>query len=107
VSPRSPGTDHRQCAWSIAGAHEYVLGSGRAMHEVRSPQSPFFAVQDGDALSVQDEEVLLNRLGVIAAVRLARLHDLRAHAGVWPHHTVGLDVQVGDPAGLGKRLRSR
>src|SRR6185437_14443813 len=67
----------------------------RAVQEVPLPQRPFLTVEDDDALAVQHKEVLLHRLGVIPAVRLAGLHDLDVHAGVRPWRVVGLEVDQG------------
>lgn len=54
----------------------------------RSPlaQRPLLAINDRDALSGQDEKVLLHRFGVVAAIRLTGLHDLDVDASVRPGH---------------------
>src|SRR5437588_11659484 len=53
---------------------------------------PLLALQDQDALAVQHEEVLLHRLGVVAAVGLARLEDLDVDAGIRPAYALGLQL---------------
>src|SRR3954451_7077664 len=72
----------------------------RARFQPGSARSPTAAAavprrRGDDALPVQDQEVLLHRLGVIPAVRLSGLHDLDVHAGVRPWRVVGLEVDEG------------
>ena len=72
-----------------------MLGAGWTVQEVPPAQEPLVAVDDRDALAVEDEKVLLDRLAVIAAVRLARLHDLDVHACVREPIPARLEVQDG------------
>jgi hypothetical protein len=75
------------------------------MHEVPLAQRVLLAIEDHDALSVQDEEVLLHGLRVVAAVGLTRLHDLDIHAGVGPRRLVGLERDDRGPARVSTRRR--
>ena len=89
------------------------------MHEVPCPQMPLLVFDDQDALSHQDEEVLLDRLGVVETGRLPGWHDADREAGVRLHvlrqigpapqnEVVGLEDAdaavdlVGDPRGVGR-----
>src|SRR5579884_1337469 len=70
------------------------------MEKVPLAQGALLVIDDRDALSVQDEKVLLYRFGVIAAVRLARLHDLDVDPGIRPTRAIGLELdERGSPWG--------
>jgi hypothetical protein len=58
------------------------------MQKVPLAQRALLVLHDRDALSVEDEEVLLHRLRVVAAIRLPRLHDLNVDARVRPGHPI-------------------
>src|SRR5262249_7590204 len=72
--PPRPG--HQDHARPLAGADEDVLGAGGAVEEVPGPQRPLITFDEQRALPGEDDEVLLLRLGVVEAVRLARLEDV-------------------------------
>src|SRR5262249_17646344 len=72
--------DHEDHARLVAGADEDVLGSGRRVEEVPLLEPPFFPFDQQRALPRQHEEVLLLRLRVVAAGRLARWQDVDAYA---------------------------
>src|SRR5262249_59377194 len=55
---------------------ESVAGSGGGGEEVPLPEPPFLALDEQRALAGMHEEVLLFRLGVVTAVRLARRQDV-------------------------------
>jgi 6,7-dimethyl-8-ribityllumazine synthase len=61
------GVDHEHGARAVAGADEDVLDAHGAV-EVPLAHRALLAFDDRDALAVEDEEVLLHRLGVVAAV---------------------------------------
>src|SRR5439155_17115248 len=67
--------DHQQHARALPGADEAVAGAGRAVQEVPSSDPPLLAIDAGDALALEDEEVLLRRVGVVETARFARLED--------------------------------
>src|SRR5881275_862952 len=62
-----PPTDHEDHARPVAGAHEDVLGPGRAVEEVPRPQEPLLPFDEQPALARQNEEILLLRLSVVEA----------------------------------------
>src|SRR5207342_2805462 len=70
--------DHQDRARPVAGADDDVVGPGRAVEEVPGLEVPFLILDDQQALAREHEEVLLHALGVVAAVRLARLEDVDA-----------------------------
>ena len=70
----------------------------RTVKEVPLFERTLLAFDDGDAFAVQDEEVLLDGLRVVAAVRLAGLQDLDVHAGIRPGCVLGLPVNLRGPA---------
>jgi hypothetical protein len=53
------GADHQDRARLIAGADRDVPGSRRAVQVVPGAQPPLLALDDGDALSAQDQKALL------------------------------------------------
>jgi hypothetical protein len=65
-----------------------MLSARWAVEEVPLAQRVFRAVDDRDALAVPDQEVLLDWLGVVEAVRLPGLHDPHVHAGVRPRRVL-------------------
>jgi hypothetical protein len=65
------------------------------MEKVPLAQRALLVVDNRDALSVQDEKVLLHRFRVVAASWLARLHDLDVDASVRPGHAIGLELDEG------------
>jgi len=65
------------------------------MKEVPLTQGALFVVHDRDALAEEDEEILLHRFRVIAAIRLARLHHLDVDARVGPRHAVRFEPDEG------------
>jgi hypothetical protein len=71
----------------------------RAVQEVPLAQRALVAVDDRRAFAVQDQEVVVDRLAVVAAVRLGGLQDLDVDAGVRPSRVVGLEVGGDRPAG--------
>src|SRR3954470_1482091 len=75
-----PPTDHEDHARPIAGADEDVLGPGRAVEEVPGAQDPFLALDEQAALAGKNEEILLLRLAVVEAVRLAGLEHVQPDA---------------------------
>src|SRR5919109_4536273 len=91
--------DHEDRARAVARADEHMLGARRTVHEVPSAQRALLAVDDRDALAMEDQEVLLDRLAVIEAVPLAGLHDLDVHASVRPRRVLALAVEGDRPAG--------
>ena len=68
VRARADGEDR---ARPVAGADEHVLGPVRAMDEVPLAQRSLLALDQQQALTRQDEEVLLLVLAVVLAGRLA------------------------------------
>src|SRR6476659_4706044 len=78
--------DQQHGTGAVAGPYEDVLGPGRAVEKVPLAPRPLLATNDRDALSGQDEKVLLHRFGVVAAIRLTGLHDLDVDASVRPGH---------------------
>jgi hypothetical protein len=62
-----PGTDGEDRAWAVPGAHEYVLGPGRAVHEVPGLQRPLLALDQQQALTGENEKILLLILAVVEA----------------------------------------
>ena len=62
------------------------------MEEVPLAQHAFLTLDNRNALSVQDKKVLLYRFGVVAAIRLARLHDLNVDTRVGPGHTIRFEL---------------
>ena len=96
-----------------------VRGHRWAVHEVPGPQVPFLVLDDQHALAHEDQEVLLDRLGVVEGRRLprrdnadrepgTRLHVLREIRTAPQHEVVGLEdadaavVVVADPRGFGR-----
>ena len=73
-------TGHDDHARPVPRADEDVLRHRRAVHEVPRLQPALLAVEDEDALPGDDEEVLLIRLAVVHAVRLAGLEHGDAEA---------------------------
>jgi hypothetical protein len=65
------------------------------MEKVPLAQRALVVINNREAFSVQDEKVLLHRFGVVAASRLARLHDLDVDASVRPGHAIGLELDEG------------
>ena len=57
-----------------------MLCPGGAVEEVPCPEEPLLTLDEQRALPGQHEEVLLLRLGVVEAVRLARLQDVESDA---------------------------
>src|SRR5207247_2298982 len=76
---RIPGTDHQDRARAGAGSDEDMARVRWTVHEVPCPQRPLLLLDEQEALAVEDEEVLLRRLGVVEAVRLARLEHADVH----------------------------
>src|SRR5262249_2077277 len=72
--------DHEDHARFVPGADEDVLRPGRRVEEVPLAKPPFLAFDEQRAFARQHEEVLLLRLGVVAAVRLARGQNVDADA---------------------------
>src|SRR4051812_4267427 len=72
-----PPTDHEEHARPVAGADEDVLGPGRAVEEVPRPQDALLPLDQQAALARKNEEVLLLRLAVVEAVRLAGLEHVQ------------------------------
>src|SRR2546430_4813647 len=68
------------------------------MEEVPLVQPTLLVLHDRDALSVEDEKVLLHRFRVVAAIRLPRLHDLDVDADVGPGHALRLELDEGGSA---------
>src|SRR5262249_55169442 len=77
----------------------------RAMQKVPLAKRPLLSVEDDDALSLQHQEVLLYGLGVVAAVRLPRPHDLDVHTDVRPPRALRLQIDERRPARVGERRR--
>src|SRR5881398_2267739 len=75
-----PPTDHEDHARPVAGADEDVLGPGRAVEEVPRAQDAFLPLDQQAALARENEEVLLLRLAVVEAVRLAGLEHVQPDA---------------------------
>ena len=69
-------SDHEDRAGPVAGADEDVLGPGGAVDEVPGPQAPFLTLDEEQALAREHEEVLLDVLAVVHAVRLAGSEDV-------------------------------
>ena len=67
------GADHQHRARAVVAADEHVLHTGRAVEEVPGLQRALLAVDEQAARAVEDEERLLEVLGVVEAVRLAGL----------------------------------
>src|SRR2546421_6622959 len=67
-----PRTDHQDHARSVAGAQEDVLGPGGTVEEVPRPKDPLLTLDEERALPGENQKILLLRLPVVAAVRLAR-----------------------------------
>lgn len=88
----SPRADHQYGAWPVPRAHEHMVGTGGAVEEVPLPQPSLLAIENYEALTVEDEKVLLHGLRVIPAIRLAGLHDLDIHAGVRPAAVLRLEA---------------
>jgi hypothetical protein len=59
---------------------------------VRLAHWALLAVDNREAIAVRDQEVRLDRLALVEAVRLAGLHHHDVHAGVWPRRVRGLEV---------------
>jgi hypothetical protein len=68
-----------------------VLGAGGTVEEVPLPEDPFLALDEEAALTGQDEERLLLRLGVVEAVGLARLEDVDPHAELLERRRLALE----------------
>src|SRR4051794_7518063 len=94
-----PRAGHEDRARPLAGSDERVLRPGRAVHEVPRFQVPVLALDQEQALAVEDEEVLLVRLAVVAASGLARLEDGDREAELRP----ALQVLVLEHAGVAER----
>ena len=116
-------SDHDDHAGPVAGADEHVIGPRRTMDEVPRLQAALVAFDDRDALSRDDEEVLLVRLAVVQAVRLPGTQHLDVAAKLrkpWlpfedrsvaervaspPHRIAGVEhepaLAVGHQPGLG------
>ena len=65
--------DHQDRARPVTGTDEDVIDVRRHVHEVPGLQRTLLAVDEQRALAGQHEEVLLEVLPVVEAVRLARL----------------------------------
>src|SRR5439155_22449736 len=91
LGPALARAGHEDRAGSAAGADEAMLGVRWAVHEVPGLERPLLALDDQEALSGQDEEVLLVRLAVVAPARLARLEDGDRIAELGERHVVALD----------------
>src|SRR5215210_872592 len=59
--------NHQDYAWRVAGSHEGVLRPGGRMEEVPGSEEPLLALNEQPALTGQNEEGLLIRLGVVDA----------------------------------------
>src|ERR671919_215205 len=75
--PRARAQEH---ARAVARADERVPRLGRAVDEVPLLQGALLPLDDEQALTREDEEVLLLRLPVIRPGRLAGVHDPDSHA---------------------------
>ena len=71
----APRADHEDHTRSIACADAHVLSSSRTVEVVPLPQQPLVTVDEQPAFPREDDNRLLLRLGVVEAVRLARLQD--------------------------------
>src|SRR2546430_8051986 len=100
------GARHEDHARPVAGADERVLGVRWAVHEVPCLQRALFAFDQREALAREDEEVLLVRLAVVPAARLARQQDRDRVADVRERDLVSLEDArrpehiVVDPSGV-------
>jgi hypothetical protein len=70
--------------WRLSGPDENVRGARGAVQDIPLPQRSLALVDDRDAFSVKYKEVLLVGLGVVAAARLAGLHDPHIDPGIRP-----------------------
>src|SRR5947209_15295985 len=80
-----------------------MLGASWAVKKVPLAQQMLVSVQDHAARSVKHKEILLNRLRVVLAVWLARLHDLYVHPDVRPVCVLGLNPQDRSPLRVTER----
>src|SRR6266511_798112 len=80
------GADHEDRARPVSRPHEDVVDPGRHVDEVPRLQLPFLPFPEQQALSGEKEEVLLQVLPVVEAVRFPRLE----HADVDPELVEGL-----------------
>ena len=69
---------HQDRARPVARADDDVVRSGRAVEEVPRLEAPLLVLDDQDAFAGEDEEVLLDVLGVVLPVRLAGLEHVDA-----------------------------
>ena len=68
-----------------------MLGPGRAVEEVPRPQEPLLPFDEQPALARQNEEILLLRLSVVEAVRLAPLEHVQPDAELRERHVPGFE----------------
>jgi hypothetical protein len=71
-----------------------VLGSRRTVKEVPRPKKPFLTLDEQPALAGEHEERLLLILGVVEAVRLARLQDAELDAQLWEREIPAFETAV-------------
>jgi hypothetical protein len=78
---------------AVAGADEGVGDTRRAMDEVPWPETALLALNDENALALQDEEILLHRLAVVMTRGARRENTDREASG-----RLDVFVEVGAPA---------
>ena len=76
--PFAPSACHQDRARPLTRTDDDVVRPGRAVEEVPRLEVSLLVLDDQDALASQDEEVLLDVLRVVLAVRLARLQHVHA-----------------------------
>ncbi|MDQ3672634.1 MAG: hypothetical protein M3364_09420 [Actinomycetota bacterium] len=78
VEDRAAGSTragHEDDAGAVTCVDDDVLGHGRAVEEVPRPQAPLLPFDEQQALTGEDEEVLLGFLAGVEPVRLPGLED--------------------------------
>ncbi len=90
--------DHQQHARRVAQPHEDVVRARRTVKEVELPEAPLLLLDDRQALARDDEEVLLGRLGVVHARRLAGLEHRERVADLGEHLRLDALPRCRDPA---------
>src|SRR3954447_1003484 len=100
-----PRPDHQQGTGAITCPDGDVTRHRRAMEEVPLAHDPLLTLNDQAALTLEDHERLLIRLGVVHRVRLARPQDVDADSVVRKACALALEVDV--LAGLRVLVRQR
>src|SRR5205085_11784587 len=89
--------DHEEYARAVPGADEDVLRLRRRVEEVPRAEPTLLALDEQHALTGENEEVFLRRLGVVQAVRLTGRQHVESDAEL---------PELGSPA-LERALRAR